>query len=339
MSLPSTGRALQVLEPGRCEIVGIPIPEPAEDEVLIEVQACSTCTNWELCMWEGRDIFARPGYPKYPLNPGAPGHEAAGRVVALGAKVGELRVGDPVAVKPSLRGHENDAHATHIVRPESEVAVVAEHVPPEEAAALEMAMCALRTAELAREYHCARACQSPGACSGETGAVIVGLGPAGILHLQSTRLAGADKVVGVDPLAHRREVAAPFADAVFAPDDPELGPYVGAIQDRIVVECSGAAPAMATAVSLASGVVHVFGVPDGKWVYDQQAWGRSVAILSFHWRNRQQAPVLREAARLLGEGKLNTRCLISAVLPYERYAEGLAMLKRREALKVVFQWA
>jgi len=27
------------------------------------------------------------------------------------------------------------------------------------------------------------------------------------------------------------------------------------------------------------------------------------------------------------------------VLPYERYAEGLAMLKRREALKVVFQWA
>jgi len=35
MSLPTKGRAVQIVEPGRFEIVEIPVPEPAPDEVLI----------------------------------------------------------------------------------------------------------------------------------------------------------------------------------------------------------------------------------------------------------------------------------------------------------------
>ncbi|MCD6351089.1 MAG: alcohol dehydrogenase catalytic domain-containing protein [Armatimonadetes bacterium] len=342
VELPKKGRALQIVEPGKFEIVEIDVPQPREDEVLIEVLACSTCTNWELSMWQGRDIFARPGFPKYPLNPGAPGHEAAGRVVAVGAEVKEIQVGQLVAVKPSLRGPENDAHATHIVRPEAEVAPVADHVPPEEAAPLEMAMCALRSVELAfQQYQGLRSTDPQAgeqADEAQPAAVVVGLGPAGQLHLQTARLAGLEPVVGIEPVAERREVARQFADAVFAPDDPALVEYLGRVGERLVFECSGAAPAMATAVSLAVGTVHIFGVPDGRWTYGQKAWISGAALLPYHWRGRRQAPLLRQAANLLSEGKLQTRPLISTVLPYERYDEGLALLKRRRALKVIFRW-
>ncbi|MGD9519432.1 MAG: zinc-binding dehydrogenase [Armatimonadota bacterium] len=338
MSLPTKGRAVQIVEPGRFEIVEIPVPEPAPDEVLIEVEACSTCTNWELCMWEGRDIFARPGHPRYPLNPGAPGHEAAGHVVARGAEVREVCEGDLVAVKPSLRGHENDTHATHIVRPESEVAMVGSHVSAEEAAVLEMAMCALRSVELAEEHwRTTGVGREDGGLEGAA-CVIVGLGPAGILHVQAARLAGATAVVGIDTLESRRLQAKPFADAVFAPEDEALGGFLAPHDRRIVIECSGNAAAMALAVALARGAVHVFGVPEGRWVYDQSAWSSGAAILPYHWRGRPQAPLLKRAAQLLSEGKLDTACLISAVLPYERYAEGLEKLKRREALKIIFRW-
>jgi 2-desacetyl-2-hydroxyethyl bacteriochlorophyllide A dehydrogenase len=338
MSIPRRARALQITAPGSFELVEVPMPQPASDEVLIEVEACSTCTNWELCMWEGRDIFARPGYPKYPLNPGAPGHEAAGRVISCGDAMQEVRVGDLVAVKPSTRGHENDAHATHITRPENEVVVIPEGVPAEEAAPLEMAMCAIRSVELAKAHLYGEVkALAEGGLQG-LAVIVVGLGPAGILHLQVARAEGASPTVGVDPLQRRREAAAPFADAVFAPDDAVLYEFVRSHPNRVVFECSGASAAMSTAMSLAAGAVHVFGVPDGTWIYDQRAWCTGTAILPYHWRGRQQVPLLRRAARLLAEGKINTRCLISAVLPYHRYAEGMQLLKKREALKIIFRW-
>ena len=325
IDMAEKAKALQIVEPGRFEIVEMPMPKPAEDEVLIEVLACSTCTNWELCMWQGRDIFARPGQPQYPLNPGAPGHEAVGRVVECGPAVQTLKPGDYVAVKPRSRGPENDAHSTHIVRCADQVARVDESVPPEQAAPLEMVMCALRSVELA------------GDLKGQV-AVIVGLGPAGILHLQAARIAGAEMVIGVEPLESRREVAAQFADAVLAPDDRALRELVGRHPRRVVFECSGAAAAMETAIELAADRVHVFGVPDGKWVYGQRAWLSGAAIVPYHWRGRRQADVLQRAARLLAAGQIKTQPLVSAVMSYERYGEAMEMLQRREALKIVFRW-
>lgn len=324
-----SGRALQVTEPGGFEIVEVPIAEPKPDEVLIEVRACSTCTNWELSCWEGRDIFGRPGLPHYPLNPGAPGHEAAGVVVAVGTDVSRLREGDLVAVKPSTRGPENDAHATHIVRPAEEVAIVPARVRPEEAAPLEMVMCALRSVELAAEYH--------GGIEGRA-VVVVGLGPAGILHLQAASLRSPATLIGIDPVDSRREVACRFAARVFPPDAPEMAEFLESYAEPVVFECSGSASGMSTAIRLRNSAVHVFGVPDGRWIYDQAAWLSGVAILPYHWRGRRQAEVLQQAADLLAAGHIDTSCLVSAVLAYEHYDEGLEMLRRREALKVVYRW-
>jgi threonine dehydrogenase-like Zn-dependent dehydrogenase len=49
------------------------VPEPGAGEVVIRVEGCGVCAS-SLPLWEGRPWF------DYPLPPGAPGHEAWGRL-------------------------------------------------------------------------------------------------------------------------------------------------------------------------------------------------------------------------------------------------------------------
>jgi D-arabinose 1-dehydrogenase-like Zn-dependent alcohol dehydrogenase len=63
-------------------------PDPARGQVIVEVEACGVC---------GRDCIDRAGRFKFIRIPITPGHEAVGRVVAIGDGVTEWRVGDRVA--------------------------------------------------------------------------------------------------------------------------------------------------------------------------------------------------------------------------------------------------
>jgi threonine dehydrogenase-like Zn-dependent dehydrogenase len=64
--------------------------------VLVRIEGCGVCAS-SLPVWEGRAWFS------YPLPPGAPGHEAWGRVEELGEGVPQLDPGDRVALL-SLNG-------------------------------------------------------------------------------------------------------------------------------------------------------------------------------------------------------------------------------------------
>ena len=67
----------------------LPIPEPAADEILVQVSACGVC-HTELDEIEGRT-------PPSVL-PMVPGHEVVGRVAEIGAGVSNHAVGDRVGV-------------------------------------------------------------------------------------------------------------------------------------------------------------------------------------------------------------------------------------------------
>lgn len=68
-------RALLLEEPGKLSLQSVPIPVPAEGEILLRVHAATTC---------GTDLkaFLR-GHPQIPM-PGIFGHEYSGTVVATG---------------------------------------------------------------------------------------------------------------------------------------------------------------------------------------------------------------------------------------------------------------
>ncbi len=68
----------------------LPVPAPGRGELLVEVIACGVCHT---------DLHAANGdWPVKPNPPFIPGHETAGRVVALGDGVDDFNVGDPVGI-------------------------------------------------------------------------------------------------------------------------------------------------------------------------------------------------------------------------------------------------
>src|SRR5437588_2929622 len=71
----------------RLEIVDVPMPRPSPGEVLIRVGACGIC---------GSDVHGYDGSSGRRIPPIVMGHEAAGRIAALGAGVTGLAEGDRV---------------------------------------------------------------------------------------------------------------------------------------------------------------------------------------------------------------------------------------------------
>jgi threonine dehydrogenase-like Zn-dependent dehydrogenase len=69
----ATMAAAVLTAPGRAHLATVAVPEPGPGDVLVRLEGCGVCAS-SLPTWEGRPWFA------YPLAPGAPGHEAWGRL-------------------------------------------------------------------------------------------------------------------------------------------------------------------------------------------------------------------------------------------------------------------
>jgi alcohol dehydrogenase len=78
---------------GPLQVADVPVPNPPEGGVVVRVRATGLCrSDWHA--WAGHDDIALPHVP---------GHELAGVVSAVGAGVGNCRVGDRVTV-PFVEG-------------------------------------------------------------------------------------------------------------------------------------------------------------------------------------------------------------------------------------------
>lgn len=92
-TVPATMRAWTVRTPGRLEAAELPVPHPAEDELLVRVRACGVCRT---------DLHVRDGDLPPHRSPVVPGHEVVGEVVAAGPRAQGHPVGSRVGV-PWLR--------------------------------------------------------------------------------------------------------------------------------------------------------------------------------------------------------------------------------------------
>lgn len=132
------------------EISGDSLPEPTGKNVVVEVEACGVCH---------RDLLDRGGRFPFLQMPITPGHEAAGRVVAVGPDVTDWKLGDRVgsmhrdacgACKSCLRGDTtlcegaasvlgilvDGGYARHLVVPESALFALPDGLSAPEAAVL-----------------------------------------------------------------------------------------------------------------------------------------------------------------------------------------------------------
>ena len=84
----STYRAVQVVSPGKWELTSKPVLDPPFGHVRIRVEACGVCHS---------DVATVDGL--FPIEwPRVPGHEAVGRIDAIGAHVEGWTVGQRVGV-------------------------------------------------------------------------------------------------------------------------------------------------------------------------------------------------------------------------------------------------
>lgn len=254
-------RAVLVSGPGQVAVTEQPDPTPGPGDVVVEVASCGLC---------GTDMHILDGELPSAAHPLIPGHELAGRVVAVGADVTGTPVGARVAVDPNIpcgachfcrigRGNLcDDYRAVGVTRPggfAEYVAVPARcvYVLPDglsDAAAglIEPLSCAVhglnRLPRRPGEHH-----------------LIYGAGTMGLMMAAVVRNAGAASVSMVDLNEERLGFAKSFgADAVAVDADAFERPH----GFEVVIDATGAIPAIEDGLGRVrkGGTFLQFGVSD-----------------------------------------------------------------------------
>jgi L-iditol 2-dehydrogenase len=194
------------------EITELPEPKPGRGEVLVRVAACGIC---------GSDVHGYDGSSGRRIPPIVMGHEAAGRIAAVGDGVKGFAEGDRVtfdstiscgACGPCRRGEVNlcdyrqvlgvsctdyrraGAFAEYVVVPSRIVYRLPDNLSFAEAAMLEAVAVAVHAVSLAQ-------------VSPNSTALVLGAGMIGLLVVQALRVVGCSRIIAADIDSTRRSLA------------------------------------------------------------------------------------------------------------------------------------
>jgi L-idonate 5-dehydrogenase len=279
------------------------------------------------------------------------GHEVAGRIEALGPGVTGLRVGDLVALSPSrpcdrctfcLKGAQQhcldmrfygSAMRFPHVQGAFQEAIVADarqcHVLSGTVSAGEAAMCEPFAV-------CLHAVRRAGPLFGKA-VLVTGCGPIGVLSILAARLAGAAEIVATDVTPTPFDLATRFgADRCIdvAKDAAALAQYApNKGHFDVVLECSGNERALVAAFDVLQpgGVIVQVGLGGAMTLPINMLVAREFELrgtFRFHAEFAQ-------AARLIGDRKVDVRPLISATLPFTDAVAAFELASdRTRAMKV-----
>src|ERR1044071_221540 len=232
-------KALQFTQQGRPKVAELPIPEIADDEVLVAARSVGICHS-DIDLLEGRYIIPI----RYPI---IPGHEWSGEVARVGARVTELAPGDRVGGECVI----GDDHFGFSISGAAAALLLATPAGlPRLPARLSYTMGALVEPFSCAYYALVRA----GNVNASDTLVVLGAGPVGLAVTAAAAAMGAVTVV-VEPDARRRAVGLRLgAKHAVHPDDIDdlLGDVTGGRGADVVVEVSGRPAVMARALELAA---------------------------------------------------------------------------------------
>ncbi len=326
----------------------VPVPVPGPGELLLKVEANTLC---------GTDGRLLSGEKTLGVKPGVtPGHEFAGRIVAVGDGVVDYQVGKQAVMFPIVTcGHCDECKAgqeqlcsvqeifgyaidgglaeyclvPRLAVQRGNLIQLEEEMTPAGLALVEPVSCCLHGMNQYRVE------------LGDT-VLIFGAGPIGLIHAQLARAAGAAQVIVTNRSAGRRDIALELgATHTIDPADGPLVDEVKALTNGrgadVVVVCVGV-PELANqalqAVRKGGRVNYFAGFPRGSTAvmdpnlihYDEiQVSGGSGA-------NRQEAA---QAVDLIRRGVINAERMITHRFPLSQIEQAYKAMTARQGIKVV----
>jgi len=341
-------KSLVKFAPGRgnVQVRDVPEPTPGPGQVKVEVQAAGVCGSDLHIYYDEIAITIEP--------PVVMGHEFAGVIVELGAGVDQLAVGDRVTCETTAwscgqclqcrLGHYNmcanrkvvgyavdGCFARYCVVNERQVHRLPDNVDFLAGALTEPAAC------------CVHAVLELTTISAGDVVVLTGPGPIGLLCLQLVKAAGGYAVVcGTSLDAERLALARQFgADRIVNVETENALELIGRLTDSqgadIFLECAGAPAAARFGLEATrrGGQYTQVGLFPGPFElkFDQIAYKelRVTGSLGQRWTSWQRA------LALMAHGQVDTRSLVSHVLPLTEWREAFRLFEQKQGLKIVLE--
>ncbi|MBS0482506.1 MAG: alcohol dehydrogenase catalytic domain-containing protein [Proteobacteria bacterium] len=330
----------------RYEAMDDPAPQSDRDAI-VQVKACSICGS-DLHIYHGHGFSEDIGF--------CVGHEAVGEVVETGRGVHRLKVGDtvmlPAAVgcgrcRSCLAGVVNTCEfglgacyglSAQLQGSQAEAVRVPaadmNAVPVPEGVSLDQAL--MMTDALATAWYGARQADiKPG-----SGVAVIGLGPIGLMAVDSALIMGAHVVYAIDPVPERRALAEAAGAVALHPDEAleRIKQDTHGRKLDCVVEVVGSDATVDFALRLVRkrGTVSVIGVQQSRrFPFPlERAFAGGLTFRAGTCSVPEELPALFP---LVQSGRLRPERYISHRLPLSQGAEAYRLFEAREAgaLKMV----
>lgn len=330
----------------RYEAMDDPTPQ-SERDAIIKVEACSICGS-DLHIYHGHGFSEDTGF--------CVGHEAVGEVVEVGRGVHRLKVGDKVmlpaavgcgACRSCLAGNVANCEfgagacyglSARLQGSQAEAVRVPaadmNAVPVPDGVSMEQAL--MMTDALATAWFGARNADiTPGAS-----VAVIGLGPIGLMAVDSAFVMGAHVVYAIDPIAERRAMAEASGAIALHPDEAleRIKQDTRGNKVDCVVEVVGSDATVDFALRLVKrrGTVSVIGVQQSRrFAFPLER--AFAAGLTFRIGTCSVPEELPALFPLVQSGRLRPEKYVSHRLPLSEGAEAYRLFEAREAgaLKMV----
>lgn len=340
--MPATMKQQVMTSPGEIIFEEVAVPEPGPGQVLVKIKRIGIC---------GSDIHVYHGKHPYTSYPVTQGHEVSGQVVSVGEGVTGLSPGDRVTIEPQVTcgecypcrhgkynlcedlkvmGFQTTGTASEFFAVDaSKVDRLPDSISYEEAAMIE---------PLAVTVHAAK---RAGDVAGKD-IVVLGCGPIGILLIEVLKAFGARKVLATDVSDYRLKLARECgADVTVNTRDAD---FAAALRDAfgpdkadVIFDCAGNDITMDQAIQNArkGSQIILVAVYAGRANCDLAKLNDSELDLNTSMMYRH--PDYEEAIRLISEGKVKLKPLMSEHFAFEDYKKAYEYIdsNRETTMKVL----
>lgn len=324
------------------ELLTIPIPKPAPNEVLVKVKATSICgTDVHIYNWDG---WAEGRIQNVPQTLG---HEFSGEVVEVGSLVKRVKVGDFISSETHIPcGHcpQCLTGQMHICNDLKILGVDINGCFAEYAVIPEI-VCWKNDPSIPFEYasiqeplgNAVYATLEGGGINGHSVAIF-GDGPTGLFATGVARASGASEIFVIGKNKFKLQIAKKMgADHILHTDEVNVYEYIKekthGVGTDVVLEMSGAAVAIANAFKVVrrGGRYTAFGIPskDVTLDYANGIIFKGINLIGITGRKMFQTWI--EVRNFLSSKRLDVSPVITHKIPLEDYKKGFDILNSPES--------